>query len=385
MKILHLINTLATGGAELHLLTLCRHLRARGVDLLVAGLRDPDPHNRSLAPAFRADGTRVVHLRGDGRYNLAFPLAALRLVRRERPDVLHTHLPRADLAGVLIRQAMPAVPWMCSVHNIYTPQSWSGAGTLPVFNMVWPRADQIIAISHAVKAWLVEQRRVPAHKIRVIHYGIDADRFRHPPDDLRTRWDLSGRAVIGSIGRLVPHKGHDVLIAAMPAILREVPNACLLIAGAPVDEYGQVLQAQVARLGLQEAVRFVGFQPDVPSLLAAIDVLALATRSEGFGQVVIEAMAAGRPVVATHIPPLTEVVADGDTGLLVPLDDVPQFARAIVRILRNPTAAAQMGVQGQARVASAFTSTRMVDATLAVYGELLSARSGRIAGHAASP
>ena len=372
MKVLHLINTLSAGGAELHLLTLCRYLKRRGIGAVVACLREQVKESRELRPDFDQEGIRVVHLQADSRYACRFLHKLVRLVKEERPDILHTHLPRADFAGIIGHLLYPSMPWVSSVHDIYS-KSWFGKWALPLCNLLWRRADAVIAISHAVRDWLVQERHVPSAKVTVIHYGIESQRFAQPHADWHQTSGMHGRAVIGSIGRLEPRKGHDTLIRAMPAVLQQVPNATLLIAGHDPWGYGQTLRALIATLGLNNQVQLVGFRDDVPAFLSALTVFALSSRSEGFGQVVIEAMAAGRPVIGGMMPPMTEIVVHGDTGLLVEPENPQAFASAICWLLLHPEAAQRMGRQGQERVCSYFSATRMAAETLSLYHTLLGA------------
>jgi glycosyltransferase involved in cell wall biosynthesis len=232
----------------------------------------------------------------------------------------------------------------------------------------------VIAISHAVKDWLVHERHVPAEKVTVIHYGIEAERFAQPqptrdPQDL-----LHRQLVVGTIGRLEPRKGHEYLIRAMPDVLQRVPQATLRIAGHDPWAYGQTLQAVIAESGAEEQVRLIGFESDVPAFLHTLDVFALASRSEGFGQVLIEAMAAGKPVVASRIAPLSEIVVDGDTGLLVEPETPKAFTEAIVWLLTHPDAAQHMGQRGQERVREHFSAEQMAAKTQALYQQVLSAK-----------
>jgi glycosyltransferase involved in cell wall biosynthesis len=157
----------------------------------------------------------------------------------------------------------------------------------------------------------------------------------------------------------------------MPAVFQQIPNAHLLICGHDPWGYGRTLQALIAELHLNGQVRLVGFQDDVPSFLHALDVFAFASHSEGFGQVVIEAMAAGKPVVASKIPPLTEIVVDGETGLLVEPDDPMAFAHAIAWLLTFPEEAKQMGRGGQERVMHQFSAEVMAEKTLSLYRMLI--------------
>jgi glycosyltransferase involved in cell wall biosynthesis len=372
VKILQLINTLSAGGAELHLLTLCRFLRKQNVEIVVACLREEVKDSRSLRADFEKEGIKTIILNASSRYDHRFFAQIARVVRLERPNVLHTHLPRADLAGAFARFLNPSIGWVSSVHAIYS-EDWSGRWTLPFFNLLWRRADVMLCISHAVRDWLVA-RGVPSVKARVIHYGIEPEKFVEARVNLRDQWGLNGHPIIGSIGRLEPRKNHECLIAAMPKICTVVPNALLLIAGHDPWGHGARLQQQVDDLGLGKNVRLLGFQNDIASFLKAIDVFAFATNSEGFGQVIVEAMAMAKPVVASKVPPLTEIVVDGETGLLVDLDP-KAFAPSLIQLLMEPSKRAQMGERGRERVSECFTAERMCQQTILLYEELLQRRS----------
>ena len=368
MKVLHLINTLSTGGAEMHLLTLCRYLKRQNVEIVVVCLREHVKDSRSLRLDFEEEAIRVINLQADSRYDSLFLGRIARVLREERPDILHTHLPRADFAGAFARVFHPGLVWVCSVHAIYS-ENWSGRWSLPLFNLLWRRADVMVCISHAVREWLVG-RGVPPDKARVIHYGIEPAKFSEPRVNLRAQWGLNDNAVVGSIGRLEPQKGHDLLIQAMPELCMRVPSARLLIAGHDPRGYGATLRRLIDRLGLEEKVRLVGFQEDVVSFLNALDVFAFASSSEGFGQVLVEAMAAAKPVVASKISPLTEIAVDGNTGLLVEPGDPTAFADAIMSLLKNPIERERMGLRGRERVKKFFTAERMARQTLALYEEM---------------
>ena len=369
MKVLHLINTLSAGGAELHLLTLCRHLKRYGVKVTVAYLREQVKDSRVLRPDFEKEGIKAVNLYADSRYNCGFLGRLICLLKAEQPDILHTHLPRADCAGALVRLLSPSVLWVSSVHDIYS-KSWFGSWALPLCGVLWRRADAVIAISHAVKNWLVLERHLPSPQVTVIHYGIESLRFMQPHAEQGNTASPAGQAVIGAIGRLEPRKGHACLIRAIPSIVRQVPEASLLIAGHDPWGYSQTLQDLIVDLRLEGWVRLAGFQSDIAAFLQTLHVFACASRSEGFGQVIVEAMATGRPVVASRIAPFTEIVVDGKTGLLVELDDPQAFAQAITWLLLHPDEAREMGRQGQERVRSHFSAERMSAETLSLYSQL---------------
>jgi glycosyltransferase involved in cell wall biosynthesis len=373
MKVLHLINTLSAGGAELHLLTLCRSLQSNNVQPVVACLRERVEGSRSLRPDFERLGIKVIDLKAGSRYDLRFLFRIARVLTEEQPDILHTHLPRADLAGGFVKILRPSITWVSSVHGIYS-EDWSGRWSLPLIRGMWRRANRVLCISHAVHDWLIRDGRTP-HSARVIHYGIEADQFLHPRTRLREAWGLDGRFVVGSLGRLEPRKGHQYLIQAMPELSRRVPGALLLIAGHDPWGYGSKLRRLVDKLGLGDSVRLVGFQSDVPSFLSALDAFAFATCSEGFGQVMIEAMAAGTAVVASKVAPLTEIATDGQTALLVEAENPSAFADALARVLNDSTLRQQIVNAARARVQNYFTAERMTRETISLYEEVCGQRS----------
>jgi glycosyltransferase involved in cell wall biosynthesis len=379
VKVLHLINTLSAGGAELHLLTLCRHLKKRGVETVVACLREEVRGSRSLCADFEEADIRVFNLKADSRYNVSFFTRLATLVRAERPDIVHTHLPRADIAGALVSGFCNSPVFLCSVHGIYRDR-WFGHWSAPLMRRTYRRADTIVAISFAVKNWLQQDFGIPEDKIRVIHYGIEPERFVLPGQPDESAAETRGnRMVIGSIGRLEPGKGFDRLIRAMTIVHQQMPNATLMIAGHDPLGFGKSLVNLVSELGLSEHVRLVGFQRDVPAFLNGIDVFALASCTEGFGQVVIEAMAAVKPVVVSDIAPLTEIVINGETGCLAKSGDPQSFASALLSILSDRELAARMGRRGQRRVHDSFSAQRMADETLALYESLLQSSHEEVA------
>jgi glycosyltransferase involved in cell wall biosynthesis len=376
MKVLHVINTLSAGGAELHLLTLCRYLKRAEIEVVVACLKEHVKESRSLRPDFEQEGITVVNLGADRRFDPRCLVRLVRLLRQECPDLLHTHLPRADFVGAFSHFFYSSVPWICSIHGLYS-RHWSGKRALPLFSLLWRHADAMIAISHAVKTWVVNEWSVPSEKVTVIHYGIETERFAQSHVDLRHAWGLNGRAVVGAVGSLRPVKGHDLLIKGLRRVSEQIPHASLLIAGHDLWGYGKTLQALIDKFHLNEQVRIVGFQSDVSSFLHALDVFALPSRSEGFGQVAIEAMAAGKPVVASKIAPLTEIVIDGQTGILAEPDDPEAFADAITWLLMHPEEAQRMGRRGQERVQDHFLAESMVIETMSLYETVLSQRIRR--------
>lgn len=371
MRVAFVINTLSAGGAELHLLTLSRHLREAGVDVLVGYFKEV-PDTRPLKGDFEAFGIPVTDFKGERAVSPRAFWRALRWVRQVRPDLVHTHLPRADLLGWLCKLSNPSLPWVASVHAVYRRRSWRGRRTLPLLARVWRQADAVVAISQAVADWLVNDMRVPQEKVHVVHYGIDLTPFVQAKP-------AAGKGpgpTVGTMGRLDPDKGHDVFLRAARVVAERYPDARFLIAGHDPTGYRPHLQQLIAELGLERQAKLVGFVADVPAFMAELDVFVLASRTEGFGQVLVEAMAAGRPVVASAIAPITEIVTHGVTGLLVPPEDPRSLAEAIVQLLENPNLRARLAAQARQEALSRFSADVMCRKMLRVYRHVLVGREG---------
>jgi glycosyltransferase involved in cell wall biosynthesis len=150
-----------------------------------------------------------------------------------------------------------------------------------------------------------------------------------------------------------------------------IPNVVLAIAGHDPWGYGKELQSLIDGLGLTQHIRLVGFQSDIAAFLGAVDIFAFATRSEGFGQVVVEAMAAGKPMTVSNLPPLTEIMVHGETGLLADPENPGAFARAISCLSTNREAAQAMGARARERAQNHFTAERMTQETVAFYEGLV--------------
>jgi glycosyltransferase involved in cell wall biosynthesis len=211
--------------------------------------------------------------------------------------------------------------------------------------------------------FLVERVGLPAGKVHVVHYGLDD--VPAPWGEDRPVGVPEGVPVLLAVARLVEQKGIDVAIAALPAVRARHPDAVLVVLNeGPLR--GRLLE-QAAALGVADAVFLPGRVGDVTSWLRRADVLVHPARWEGFGLALLEAMLASLPVVATQVSAVPEIVADGETGLLVPPDDPDALAEATARVLDDRELAARLGAAGLARARTEFSVERMARQTLAVY------------------
>ena len=361
MRVLHVITSLARGGAENHLLLLAAGQAALGHQVAVAGLKEPS----DLFADFAAAGV-APHALGLSRYGEIAPALRLRrLVKKVAPDLVHAHLPPAELYARLALLGL-GVPLVTTRHNDerFAPIFFQRA----LSRWCSARAARVICISEAVRDWTTRNPhgpRLDPARATVIRYAIDPAPFADaaPAPDLDSEGPL-----VGTLARLVPQKGLDVLLEAFA---RVPPPARLVIAG--IGPLQESLAARIARPDLAGRVRLLGKRADTAAILSALDLFVLPSRWEGFGLVLLEAMAAGRPIIASRVSAIPEVVQDGATALLVPPDDAGALRDAIATLLEDPARAAALGAAGRLRVAAEFAPPAMVRATLDLYAQALHA------------
>lgn len=310
--------------------------------------------------------THVVHLAP-----LFNPLALLRLVcmlRKERVTVFQTHGARANVYGRLAGW-LAGVPCVVStVHNSIQDYEVSRLKQWfyrTVLRLTTPLAQRIICVSEATRRDVVDSCPRAAEGAITIRNGVERACFGQKGHGARIRaeWRCGDGPVLAIVARLTEQKGHRYLIEALPPLLSEWPTLSCLFVGE--GECRESLQRLAQRLGVRQACRFVGTTETVADFYAAADVVVLPSLSEGFPFVVLEALAMAKPVVATKVNGVPEIIEDGRTGLLVPPRDIRALESSIRRILRDPDEAARMGRAGQARVAAHFTVERMLQETAA--------------------
>lgn len=361
---------LATGGAERVVVSLLRRLSADGVDAAVCTVTAR--HDGPLAAELDAARIRRFDLRAR---RLADPLALrrlLRLLRTEGIDLIHAHGQDASILAAAARAATPvrlAITRHVLDEPVDTWRQWARARTaLRAFR----RADAAVAVSGAAADRLAQLTDLPRPSVRVIRNGIDVAGFAGRCAE-EARADLVRLLGIDPADRLVlvpavlrAGKGHSVLLSALPMLRWLVPGVRVLFAGGGEEE--ELLRAEAAPHG--PAVVFLGNRTDIPELLAACDVVVLPSFSEALPTALMEAAAAGRPVVATAVGGTTEVVIDGRTGLLVPPGDGSALTTAIAELLLDPARARAMGEHAAKHARERFTIERHARDTVTLWHEL---------------
>ncbi|MFO7870639.1 MAG: glycosyltransferase [Kiritimatiellia bacterium] len=291
-------------------------------------------------------------------------LNARRFIRSRGIDLVHTDHPRqAFYFGLAAR--------ICRVPHVWHARVSDSQHRL-LERFLFGLSDRVIAVSKAASGRFAG---FPGSKVRLIYNGIDVGTFqvREARMEIRKEFGLEGKLVVGTVGQLIPAKGHGRLIEAVPAINRALEQAVrFLVVGRGESDYEEALRAKAAELGVEKTVVFVGYRRDIPAVMNALDVVVLATEhKEGLSRVILEAMAAARPVVATDIGGNPEIVADGKTGILVPPADTGALADAVVGILSDAAKQHAMGERGKRRVEAEFSLTDNVRRIQQVYDELL--------------
>jgi glycosyltransferase involved in cell wall biosynthesis len=355
VRVIHVAKASGISGSERHLLDLLPGLRARGYDVSFTLLHEGEPGARELARSLEHAGIAVDAVRLRAGLD---PLAAARLVRlfrRTRPAIVHTHLVHADFHG-LPAAALARVPVRVSTKHGFNPFRSRRAFALGD-RTVARLAHVHIAISAGLARYLAETEGFAEASFDVVHYGIDAGGEPVLHDGAPGRF--------ACVGRLIPIKGHATLLEALAVARRTRSDLELVLAGSgPLEAE---LRARVERLGLADAVRFAGHVAPVAPVVEAAAAVVVPSLGEGFGMVALEAMERGRAVVATTVGGLPEIVVDGETGLLVPPGDVEALAEALLAVAHDPGRARAMGARGRGRALAEFAQERCTERTAELY------------------
>jgi glycosyltransferase involved in cell wall biosynthesis len=368
--VLHLLTGRVFGGAEEHALSILTKMRAHGFEPCLAA---PGALIEAMEPNLSAAGVKCLPLEFSSRLDVLTGARLLRFIRRENIAILHCHLFTASLSGAGVARMAGVGAVLETCHG---PEVWRmGKGLRASFwvdRQVGRLVDKYIAVSHAAARHLIETKRVPKDKIRVIHNGRDLDRFGSTNSQRRTATrnslGLRDEPTIMTLARLDEQKGHRHLIDALAKVAAHRPDVVTILVGeGPLES---PLRAQCAALGLTDRIRFLGYRRDVPELFEAADMVVLPSLYEGLPLVAIEALAAGRPMVATEVDGTPEVVIHEKTGLLVPPANPTALAAAIERLLDSPELASRLAADGRKFVRENFALQRQIDETVALYSEL---------------
>jgi glycosyltransferase involved in cell wall biosynthesis len=365
IHVMQVIFALEFGGAESLALNVC------------SLLREDERFSVSLCGVFGSGGplSDVASQRGVSVFSLdAGRLGKVRTVaqlfrcfRQEKVAVAQVH------GAYLLQYVMPAA-LLAGVAVVYTEHARHSLG-----RHAWLRRlarlhgrlfGKMVCVSRNLRGFMIDVVGLRPDRIEVISNGIDLSRFAQSAQDLSRK---SGGVVIGTVARLTEAKDHGNLLRAFATVRKEVPDVRLLLVGD--GELRQEVESLVSSLGLEDAVEMTGKRSDIPQLLAGMDIFVLPSRREGFPVSIIEAMACGRPVVATDVGGVREIIDDGVDGIVVPPEDAAALAAAILGLVRDPDGRSRLGERAVHKAAANFSDQTMIGNYMRLFTSVGGARA----------
>ena len=381
LRLAQVVTRMDIGGVPDHVMTLVGELRHDFDITVICGGLD-DIHRRDLAMMDVAVASVPFRRLLSPIADIQAFLALFALYRSRKFDIVHTHMSKAALIGSLaaLCARVPAV--VNTAHNL-------GFIALPnhalkflfwIYDFVLFRStvDAVITVSAKVRERIVETRLLPPAKVFAVHNGMAGRKMEVSEGSAaarRAEFAVSaGEILIVSVARLVWFKGLSTLISAMPLLLAKCPGVRIVVAGeGPLRE---ALTKQAEDLGVGGRLMLVGERRDIPAVLSAADIFVLPSVSEGLPISIMEAMAAGKPVVATDVGGVAELVGHNETGLLVAPRAPAALADALAQLALDPPRRTAMGTAAKRRLAADFSPLRMAQSTAAIYRAILQ-RKGR--------
>jgi glycosyltransferase involved in cell wall biosynthesis len=372
IKVMLLMVGLGVGGTEGQVLELASRLDRRRFEVSVCALKGADV----IAHELRALGVRVITLDGKGVWDVRVLYRLYRVILAERPDVIHAFLWLANLASSLVGRflGVPVVIW--SYRDV---EVWKTKAHWLVDRVAVRWADAVTCCSDAVRRFVLTHMNEQEHKFATIHNGVNLEGFGSSRRVSRSELGLrEGVFVIGTVCRLYePKKGLAVFLRALTMMRggASAPPCQLLIVGEG-PALGSLRDLSV-ELGVAGWVVFAGVRRDIAGVLPLMDVFVMPSLYEGFGIAIVEAMAAGRPVIASAVGGIPEIVVHGETGLLVPGGDAVALADAMETLLSHPEQARAMGMRGRERVRERFSIETAVQRHEQLYESLKARHAGQ--------
>jgi glycosyltransferase involved in cell wall biosynthesis len=373
IHVLFLIDHLmARGGGESNLLKLVQLLPPALVRCSIATFRiNPEICKSISVPVHVFPWRRVYHLSA-----LKAAFALRRLIRREHVDIVQTYFETSNLWGGIVAK-LSGASLLSSRRDMGILRQRKHKLAYRLVNRI---SDRVLAVSEEVKRFCVDQEHIDPEKISVVYNGVDLQQLASAaqlPFD-RSQW-AGASHIITCIANVRRIKGIDVLVRCAQRVCREFPQAVFLVAGSLYErEYSQQIQEMVRSFGLENNVKLLGFVEEPAPLLRMSNAFCLLSRSEGFCNALLEAMACGVPAVITRVGGNPEAVHDGENGFLVPPEDDESAAERLLFLLRNPAKAAQIGEAARITVQTRFSAETMISQLLDVYSGLMAGRNSAI-------
>lgn len=368
INIMHIVFSLECGGAEKVAIGLSGKLNGGVFNSCICCL---DAFGE-LSDEARKKEIEVILVKRKPGKDITLPFRLARIIKEKRIDLVHTHNMGPLFYGTLAAK-LAGVPVVINTRHSREKKRKG--------SYVWNMNDAVITISEDAKKELLKWNRIDTKKTKVIHNGIDTNRYACLQDGSEARSMLNintSTFVVGTVARLSPVKDQFTLIDAFSKVISETNDAKLIFVGD--GALREELISYTKKLGIYDKVMFLGFRDDVFNILPTFDVFVLSSLTEGISLTLLEAMAAGRPIVATNVGGNPEVIIDGVTGFLIPPKEPQNMSEAIAKILQNPELAKQMGEAGRRRVEEKFSLERMVKEYRDLYEECLERKGIGIRG-----
>lgn len=368
INVCHLRSGADVYGAETQIFNLCR-IRRAGIDARLLFISSSDLAHQCV------DKARALDISADqvvirGKFRLSFAKELGEYIRKHDISILHCHDYKSDTLGFLAAKRA-GIPIVATAHGF---TEWSPRLKLYKHTdlAVLRRFDKIIAVSNWSRENLIKLG-LPGDKVTTIYNSLDRDRLKTTAAQVaKARKDLDlrpGQKIVLAIGRLSPEKNFPLLLNAFSELIKDFPSARLIIAGGGGQR--QRLEALATKLGLADSVTLVGYYQRVQDLMALADCVAVPSKRETLSMVTLEAMSAGKVVVAARVGGIPEILRHGETGLLVEPGDVDAFAAGLRAVIAGSIDAGKIGAAARERAVVGFPMDKMADETIKVYRDLL--------------
>ncbi|MFH1904554.1 MAG: glycosyltransferase [bacterium] len=367
IRILRIVSNLGVGGVQKRMVSLLPKLNKEKYDIIVCSFKSGE-----LRRCLEQSGILVKIVPRRFKFDPVCIYRLYSIMKKENIDIVHTHCHKPNTTGRIAAKLASVPVIIANEHNV---DSWKGGWQLTLDKWFAAYSDKIIAVSEAVKNFYIENANILANRFEVIYNGVDLDFWQKNIPSQKVILEkkaklglLQGDKVIVAIGRLHPQKGHEYLLRAARKIILKMGNLKFLIVGdGPMKES---LESLSERLGIKENIVFTGNREDIKDMLYLSDLSVISSIREGFSNVVLEAMACEKPVVATDVGGNKEIIIDGENGFIVPSRDEDALADKMLTLAGNEELTIRMGLAAKETVKS-FSLSRMIHKTEKLYEELM--------------
>lgn len=356
-KILYIINSLALGGAENHLLQLCENLDKKKYNIQICTIyNDVNDGTPKIINRLKKQKIKIFYLKfeKEKNINILFSIfSIIKIIKDQKYDLIHTHLPRSDFIGGIIKLRFPKVIWISTFHDAYIKGVYSGYKVLYFLKYLYYKADKIIVVSDYVKTWAIRKLSISEQKLFEIQHGINIKKV--------TRKTKSNKNInLGCLARFEKRKGIDKLIKVMPEILKIRKETRLYIAGNDPFGYKNKLQNKIKKLKLEENIFLKSFTNEPDKFLKKIDIYVYPSVAEGFGLTILEALNNKLPVICFDISPLNRIIIDKENGFLVKPFDLEDFKNKILELIKNKKLRKKLSNHGNKYLIDNFSINTMI-------------------------